>query len=331
MTVVIRNELREILLQEDFPFSPGTLSTSRTIIEESTERRLDFGAYNIQESKFDGIHLVICEAEVYEDLFVATGDVIPHVSMLFMEKGDICTSVEGVGDNFRFSSLQHNIVYSPHREESAELKKQPGIQIMGLNFIPERFLELADNNVQVLGKLADRVANKQSAILADKRNPLITPKMKTVLAEIRQCQYKGGLKKLFLQSKIMELLALQCDQVESDNGITVRGRKIPAREIEQLHHARQLLLDNMHNPPSLEQLSRMTGLNEFKLKSGFKAIFETTVFGYLNDHRLNLAKELILSGGKSLAIIADEAGYSSPQHFSNAFKKKFGVSPRNYD
>jgi AraC family transcriptional regulator, transcriptional activator of the genes for pyochelin and ferripyochelin receptors len=40
-----------------------------------------------------------------------------------------------------------------------------------------------------------------------------------------------------------------------------------------------------------------------------------------------MAKEMILSGHQSMAMIAEEAGYSSPQHFSTAFRKKFGVSP----
>ncbi|NLR66728.1 helix-turn-helix transcriptional regulator [Chitinophaga varians] len=328
MAVVIKNELNEVLLQEGFPFSPEDLVPSGAIIEENKEQQLDFGAYNIQECKFDGIHLIMCTAEIYENLTVASEDIMPHVSMLFMEKGDVRASVEGIADKFRFSSLEHNIMYSPHREETAELRKQKGIQVLGMNFSPERFIALADSNGQVLGKMANAVAKKRGVILADKINPHITPRMKTVLGEIRQCQFKGGLKKLFLQSKVMELLALQCDQVENDFGRARTERhNISKRELEQLQHARYLLLRDLQEPPSLAELSRLSGLNEFKLKSGFKTVFDNTVFGYFNDHRLQMAREMILAGGTSLADIADEAGYSSPQHFSNAFKKKYGVAP----
>nr|WP_295874657.1 AraC family transcriptional regulator [uncultured Chitinophaga sp.] len=327
MAVVIKNELNEVLLQEGFPFSPEELHSTRNIIEDRKEQRLDFGAYNIQECRFDGIHLIICTAEVYETLTVASDDIMPHVSMLFMEQGDVRARIYGQKTPYRFSSLEHNIMFSPYREETAELKKQDGIQVLGMSFTPERFLELADSNGQTLGKMADRVANNKSVALAEKMNPRITPRMKTVLAEIRQCQFKGGLKKLFLQSKVMELLALQCDQVENDFGRGAVVHNINARELEQLQHARYLLLQNLQEPPTLAELSRLSGLNEFKLKSGFKAVFDNTVFGYFNDHRLNMARELILAGGKTLAEIADDAGYSSPQHFSGAFKKKYGVAP----
>lgn len=327
MAVVIKNELNEVLLQEGFPFSPEELNATRTIVEERKEQRLKFGAYDIQECRFDGMHLVICTAEVYETLTVASDDIMPHVSMLFMEQGDVRARIYGQKTPYQFSSLEHNIMFSPYREETAELKKQDGIQVLGMSFTPERFLELADSNGQTLGKMADRVANNKSVALAEKMNPRITPRMKTVLSEIRQCQFKGGLKKLFLQSKVMELLALQCDQVENDFRPGAIRHSVSNRELEQLQHARYLLLQNLQEPPTLAELARLSGLNEFKLKSGFKAVFDNTVFGYFNDHRLGLARELILAGGKTLAEIADDAGYSSPQHFSSAFKKKYGVAP----
>ena len=52
-----------------------------------------------------------------------------------------------------------------------------------------------------------------------------------------------------------------------------------------------------------------------------------SAFQYVADVRLGLAKEDILAGRKSITQVAFELGYSSLPHFSNAFKKKFGVSP----
>jgi AraC-like DNA-binding protein len=71
----------------------------------------------------------------------------------------------------------------------------------------------------------------------------------------------------------------------------------------------------------------VAGINEFKLKKGFKETFGVTAFGYLADVRLGLAKDDILAGRRSATEIAFALGYSSLAHFSHAFKKKFGVSP----
>jgi AraC-like DNA-binding protein len=86
-------------------------------------------------------------------------------------------------------------------------------------------------------------------------------------------------------------------------------------------------MGNLETPPTLSELARIVGINEYKLKRGFKETFGNTVFGYLGDARLEMAKNDLLENKKSVSDISAELGYSSVQHFSNAFKKKFGLSP----
>ena len=68
-------------------------------------------------------------------------------------------------------------------------------------------------------------------------------------------------------------------------------------------------------------------MNEYKLKKGFKETFNNTIFGYLTDQRLQLAKQYLLDTQQTAAEISTQLGYATPQHFNNAFKKKFGVTP----
>ena len=97
---------------------------------------------------------------------------------------------------------------------------------------------------------------------------------------------------------------------------------------ERLLFARDYLIQHLHLPPSLPELARIAGLNEFKLKNGFKELFGQPVFAYLAEYRLQEAQAQLLEGRKTASELAFELGYSSLQHFSTAFKKKFGVSPR---
>lgn len=327
MGVVITDDANHILLTDEFPFDYDKIR-SQGMIEETQELHKDFGSVTIHEYNFEGTSMAYCKAEVYENIRVSSDYMEPLVMMLFMERGDITTNLGGVSDNFRFTTQEHNLMFSPMQTESIAVKKQRDILLFGLNFTPARFLELAENNGRVLDGLANKVAGNKSVTLADKYNPRITPRMKMVMEEVRQCKFQGGLKKLFLQSKAMELLALQCEQMEATqlSGTPLRN-KITSQDVEKLYYARDLVLQHVQEPLSLEELSRKAGLNEFKLKSGFKAIFDNTVFGYLNDHRLELARELIQGGDLPMSLIAEQAGYSSPQHFSTAFRKKFGVSP----
>ena len=132
---------------------------------------------------------------------------------------------------------------------------------------------------------------------------------------------------MFLYSKVIELLVFQ---VESYNRLfdpKVRYIKTDYDK-ERILFAKDYLVKNLETPPSLTELSRIAGINEFKLKRGFKEVFGQTVFGYLTDVRMELAKNDLLEKQKSITEIAFELGFSSVQHFSNAFKKKYGMAPR---
>jgi AraC-like DNA-binding protein len=71
-------------------------------------------------------------------------------------------------------------------------------------------------------------------------------------------------------------------------------------------------------------------LNDFKLKSGFRETFGTTVFGYVRKLRMDKARSLLEIGDLNVTEAALEAGYCSLGHFAAAFKKRFGTLPGQY-
>jgi len=78
----------------------------------------------------------------------------------------------------------------------------------------------------------------------------------------------------------------------------------------------------LETPPTLTELSRIAGINEFKLKKDLKKHLTKLFFEYLADVRLEIAKNDLLEKKKSITEIAFELGYSSLQHFSSAFQKE---------
>lgn len=86
-------------------------------------------------------------------------------------------------------------------------------------------------------------------------------------------------------------------------------------------------MEQMDAPPSLTELSKLTGMNTFKLKTGFKELFGLPVFKYLQEKRLEKAFELIENKEMNIQEVAWFVGYESLGSFSNAFKNKFGLRP----
>jgi AraC-like DNA-binding protein len=146
------------------------------------------------------------------------------------------------------------------------------------------------------------------------------------LAEIRNCQYVDSLKRMFVEAKIVELLTLQIDQILSARDTQPALKK---KMQDKLQEVRALLLTNLDTPCSIEMLSKTVGINRTNLQEGFKQLFGTTIFGYITDQRMVRAQELLDSGQyETIAEVATLVGYKNPQHFTAAFKRKFGYLPK---
>ena len=66
------------------------------------------------------------------------------------------------------------------------------------------------------------------------------------------------------------------------------------------------------------------------LKEGFKQVYGNTVFGYLYDHKMNVASQMLSTKNYNVNEVALHLGYSTASHFINAFKNKFGTTPKKY-
>jgi AraC-like DNA-binding protein len=199
-------------------------------------------------------------------------------------------------------------------------------------------------NVHIEPELFQAFIANAKADLADKLQHLVRPfdhqyyqrqgvataTMQSILRQILLCPYEGLVKHLYLDGKAMELLALVLEQeLEVQQGKEYVCALKPG-EIEQIYFARQLLLQQLQQPPSIAALARQVGLNEYILSKGFRQVFGNTVFGYLHEYRLEQARALVAIGDLKIAEIAALIGFASRSHFAAAFRKKFGLSPKAY-
>ncbi|NIB38204.1 helix-turn-helix transcriptional regulator [Pseudomaricurvus alkylphenolicus] len=106
------------------------------------------------------------------------------------------------------------------------------------------------------------------------------------------------------------------------------GRKPVDIYADRLQHARRLLTENLTSRYTLESLAREVGIGRTKLIEEFKQHFGITINEYQRDVRLNESYRLLSQTNHGIAFIAEETGFSSPNNFTTAFKKKFGVTPR---
>ncbi|QYR19315.1 AraC family transcriptional regulator [Paenibacillus sp. sptzw28] len=153
----------------------------------------------------------------------------------------------------------------------------------------------------------------------------IEPAATVLLKQMLQTAKGPGFRNLEMECRVLELmsLAFRSHLLEGKPSSTKLSRTDTAR----IKKAREIILERMIEPPSILELSRMIGLNDYKLKIGFKEMYGTTVFGYLKDQRLYKAYRLLRDGGTSVIEVSYSVGYSNPSHFAEAFRGKYGVNP----
>ncbi len=141
---------------------------------------------------------------------------------------------------------------------------------------------------------------------------------------------EGLARKTFLESKALELLSLQIQQYEDD--LKSSGKRLVIRrvELEMILKAKQYLIENLANPPTIVELARIIGLNQQKLKEGFRNATNSTINKFVQNERLKLAAELIKGEDLDINEVANRVGYANKSFFSKKFKKKFGVLPKHY-
>jgi AraC-like DNA-binding protein len=149
----------------------------------------------------------------------------------------------------------------------------------------------------------------------------MNPALFRLLDEIIHCDARGASRQLYLEAKGLEVVAVMIDELEAASSPVSRS------DVERLQRARGLLLSRMEAPPSLPELARLVGLNEVKLKTGFRALFGSSVYAYLRRQRLEAARDLLLYRHLSVTEAALRVGYSNPSKFAAAFRKQFGVPP----
>lgn len=106
-------------------------------------------------------------------------------------------------------------------------------------------------------------------------------------------------------------------------------RTVKKNDLESMQHVEQILSGKLEGFPSLESLAQEVFMSTSKLKNLFKQVYGHTLYDYYNKSRLQRAKDLLITGQCSIKQAGSEIGFSNLSHFAKAFRKEFGILPRD--
>jgi len=255
-----------------------------------------------------------------QDSPVIFGFMLAGLNRCRYEEGPLrrSTRVHGSGSN--------RITYLP--ETAGVLECRAGMHRLSI-IATREFLEpyLALGRARTPGGLAAALGGRKEAFQWAGRRSV--DKMRLV-ADILGQPYCGGLRRLHLEARALELVGMQLGELLAPGAGLSRTPALGAADEARIREAREILVRDMENPPSLAGLARLAGVNERKLKTGFKQVFGLPVFEYFRNYRLEMARELLGSGAMTVTEAAMHVGYRSLGHFSAEFRRKFGQTPKKF-
>lgn len=157
----------------------------------------------------------------------------------------------------------------------------------------------------------------------------LSPSMAVVLNQILNFNLHPSVQRIYLKGKVFELIALYFNRPEEVD-VEQCPFLVDENNVQKIRKAKDIIVQRMAEPPSLQELSDEIGLSLKKLKTGFKEIYGETVYGFLLDYKMEYARKLLEHGSYNVNEVALRIGYSTGSHFIAAFKKKFGTTPKKY-
>lgn len=321
----------EISLEGDFSFTSTQNSKTGDLIYSGFEMVSDFGRAT---GSMMGIHHYFAISETYrykQGLTVTTRLNQPMIELHFQLEGSAhaqtiqSQAIQSSTDlDLDIKSGETNLMIVPPLSDTFELKEEMGGNIFSILLSIEYIKDLSNRYPELMEPILTKVNRKEFCLLKE-QNLHITPRMRDVIQRIQNQSYGQIAGSLFLEAQILDLLSQFFTNPEQP--VSANGHSLSRSDLDHIHRAREILLERLEAPPTLAELSRFVGTNEFKLKRGFKEVFGTSPYAYHLQYKLERAKSYILDTDLTIAEIAYQVGYSDPSHLTNAFRKQYGIRP----
>lgn len=187
-----------------------------------------------------------------------------------------------------------------------------------------------NNLTSLLGKEAFEEVLEQYFPLEIKSENLepIATEYRVMLDDLWSDNINQPLKLNYIQNRV--LLLLEKYIVKLHNRRDLQGKKVKRNDDETIRLmkvASLLVKDFATNPPTIDELARISAMSNTKLKKDFKALYGLPIYEYFQKNRMLKAKSLLALGEYTIKEVGQMVGYSNLSHFANTFKKEFGFLP----
>ncbi len=216
------------------------------------------------------------------------------------------------------------LLYNAHIDLPMNVEIAPNSWIVSVIMTIRKFHSLFSNEADYIPFLSD--GNKEKKYYAQEA---VSPAIAVVLSQIMNYNLHPSIKELYIMGKVYELISLYFNK-STDADLEQCPFLVDEDNVKRIRQAKEIMIAQMAEPPSLPELAQQIGLSLKKLKEGFKQIYGDSVYSFLFDYKMEHARRLLELGQNNVNEVGMKVGYSTSSHFIAAFKKKYGTTPKKY-
>ena len=216
------------------------------------------------------------------------------------------------------------LLYNPQRDLPIHLEVKPNSWLVSVIISIKKFHGLFSQEADYITFLSED--NRDKKYYKDGK---ISPSMAIALNQLVNYNLNQSIRTIYFKAKAYEVLSLYFNRSE-DADIEQCPFLVDESNVLKIRKAKDIVISRLAEPPSLQELADEIGLTLKKLKEGFKQIYGDSVFSFLLDYKMEVARKLLESGAHNVNEVGLKVGYSTSSHFIAAFKKKYGTTPKKY-
>lgn len=279
----------------------------------------------IDETKIeDGFYILKFQNETDEPQNISRGIDSSYIQFHFSVKGKSKFLFNKGNYELPLEEERSLLLYNPKQDLPLNVQLQPKSWLISLVVSIEKFHSLFSQEAKFIPFLS--LENKDKKYYQDGN---ISPSMAIVLNQLMNFNLMPTIKALYFKAKAYELLSLQFNRSGEAN-VEQCPFLSDEENILKIRKAKEIVINRMAEPPTLQELSDEIGLSLKKLKEGFKQIYGDSVYSFLFDYKMEFARKLLDSGEFNVNEVGLKVGYSTSSHFIASFRKKFGTTPKKY-
>jgi len=278
----------------------------------------------------NGLGALILDCTLREDLTITFQGERPALVFMFNVSGEFWHQLDDNHIRYQLNPLQGTITAnSSDSKQLFEFAATISLKAAAIVIDRTEYLERVDCHVQEMAepltKVFKDVTGKESFFYQSNYSVAISDCINKILDN----GYHGLAGSTYVEGKCLELLSRQLNQFQEDMKAPSKKVMLRQYDIESIQKAAKIMVAEMQDAPTIEQLATQVGLNRQKLKKGFKQVYESTINEYLRNERLERAAALIL-GEHNVEAAMQAVGYQNKSFFARKFQEKYGVLPGSY-